>query len=72
MCGGLSWAQQPDRENDATAAEYEMKKSRLLCHYVQDMYNNVFYMRTHIGVEAGLSLMKSTISKTGMGVTSRP
>ena len=26
----------------------------------------------HIDVEAGLSLIKSTISKTDMGVTSRP
>ena len=26
----------------------------------------------HINVEAGLSLMKSTIAESGMGVTSRP
>ena len=32
----------------------------------------LFTLWTHIDVEAGLSLMKSTIAESGMGVTSRP
>ena len=31
-----------------------------------------FVIISHIDVEAGLSLMKSTIAESGMGVTSRP
>ena len=30
------------------------------------------HSQLHIDVEAGLSLMKSTIAESGMGVTSRP
>ena len=37
-----------------------------------DPISEVGLLVKHIDVEAGLSLMKSTISKTGMRVTSRP
>ena len=42
-------------------------KGKIMIVFVVSMYS-----LEHIDVEAGLSLMNSTISKTGMGVTSRP
>ena len=44
-----------------------------MTNFESNMYSFVIASKPyHIDVEAGLSLMKSTISKTGMGVTSRP
>ena len=40
--------------------------------YKQGWAMPLVLLPSHIDVEAGLSLMKSTIAESGMGVTSRP